>query len=73
MALKFLARLIVPPFLLMLIATCAIYLSNDELKDLIYPQQQLMLPHDRSVPVTRVIGAALAPCSGVVSRIDVRR
>lgn len=67
----FWAGLIVAPFLLMLSATGAIYLFNDELNDLIYPQLRLVQPHDRSVPVSRMIEAALVAHPGAVSRIDV--
>lgn len=67
----FWAGLIVAPFLLMLSATGAIYLFNDELNDLIYPNLRLVAPHAGSVPVSRMIEAALVAHPGAVSRVDV--
>jgi uncharacterized iron-regulated membrane protein len=66
----FWAGLIVAPFLLMLSATGATYLFNDELNDLIYPDLRLVQPHVGEVPVSRMIAAALAAHPGAVSRVD---
>lgn len=66
----FWAGLIVAPFLLILATTGAIYLFNDELNDAIYPELRFVPPHAGSVPVSRMIGAALMAHPGGVSRVD---
>nr|WP_238560188.1 PepSY domain-containing protein [Sphingomonas sp. Mn802worker] len=67
----FWAGLIVAPFLLMLSATGAIYLFNDELNDAIYPELRLVAPHTTSVPVSEMVRAALSAHPGAASRVDV--
>lgn len=66
----FWAGLIVAPFLLILSATGAIYLFNDEINDALYPRLRLVEPHAGTVPVSHMIRAALAAYPGTVSRID---
>lgn len=66
----FWAGLIVAPFLLILSATGAIYLFNDEINDAFYPELRLVAPSDRAVPVSAMIRAALAAHAGAVSRVD---
>jgi len=66
----FWAGLIVAPFLLILSATGAIYLFNDELNDMIYPELRLVAPQAGAVPVSGMIRAALAAHPGAVSRVD---
>lgn len=66
----FWAGLIVAPILLMLSATGAVYLFNDELNDLIYPELRFVPPHARDIPVSRMIEAALRAYPGGASRID---
>ncbi|UIJ44231.1 PepSY domain-containing protein [Sphingomonas cannabina] len=66
----FYAGLIVAPFLLVLAVTGTIYLFNDEINDAIYPEQRFVAAHATSVPVSRMIGAALAAHPGAATRID---
>ncbi|SFP34064.1 PepSY-associated TM helix domain-containing protein [Sphingomonas rubra] len=66
----FWAGLIVAPFLLVLATTGAIYLFNDELNDAVYPELRFVPPAARTVPVSRMIGAALTAHPGAVSRVD---
>jgi uncharacterized iron-regulated membrane protein len=66
----FWAGLLVAPILLMLSATGAIYLFNDELNDALYPQLRFVAPHRENVPLSRMIRAALHAYPGTASRID---
>jgi uncharacterized iron-regulated membrane protein len=66
----FWAGLLVAPVLLMLSLTGAIYLFNDELNDALYPELRHVIPSATSVPVSRMIGAALAAHPGTATRID---
>ncbi len=66
----FWAGLIVAPFLLILSATGAVYLFNDEIDDALYPQLRLVEPSPARVPVSAMIRAALAAHPGAVSRVD---
>ena len=66
----FFAGLVVAPFLLILSATGAIYLFNDEIDDLIYPRLRIVTPSPRVVPASAMIDAALRSHPGSASRID---
>ncbi|WP_230481567.1 PepSY-associated TM helix domain-containing protein [Sphingomonas sp. Leaf21] len=66
----FWAGLLVAPVLLMLSATGAIYLFNDELNDALYPRLRFVAPHGSTVPVSHMIDAALRTYPGSASRID---
>ncbi len=67
----FYAGLFCAPFLLILAVTGAIYLFNDELNDLIYPEQRLVALSQASVPLSAMTAAAAAAFpGGVVTRID---
>lgn len=66
----FWAGLVVAPFLLVLSATGAIYLFNDEINDALYPELRLVTPQAQAVPVSTMIRAALAAHPGAVSRVD---
>lgn len=67
----FWAGLIVVPFLLVLSATGAIYLFNDEINDALYPELRLVAPSVDRVPVSAMLRAAVTAHPGAVSRIDV--
>ena len=66
----FWAGLIVAPFLLVLSATGAIYLFNDELNDTIYPELRFVPASTARAPVSVMIRAALRAHPGAVSRVD---
>jgi uncharacterized iron-regulated membrane protein len=66
----FYAGLIVAPFLLILAVTGAIYLFNDELNLALSPGLYRVAPHERSVPPSQMVTAALAAHPGTATRID---
>ncbi|WP_343525700.1 PepSY domain-containing protein [Sphingomonas sp.] len=66
----FWAGLLVAPVLLVLSLTGAIYLFDDELNDALYPQLRVVAEPVRTVPVSRMIAAALSTYPGTASRID---
>jgi len=67
----FYAGLFAAPFLLILSITGAIYLFNDELNDLIYPELRFASSAAPSQPLSRLIGSAQARYPGsVITRID---
>ncbi|RDE07416.1 PepSY-associated TM helix domain-containing protein [Sphingomonas aracearum] len=66
----FWAGLIVAPFLLILSATGTIYLFNEEINDALSPSLRFVPARAASVPVSRMVRAALAAHPGAVSRID---
>jgi uncharacterized iron-regulated membrane protein len=60
--------------MLMLAVTGAIYLFNDEINDLMYPQQRFVSPAPQTVPLSRMVQGALAAVpGGSVTRIDTPR
>ncbi|MNH55741.1 PepSY-associated TM helix [compost metagenome] len=66
----FYAGLVTAPFMLILAVTGAIYLFNDEITDAFYPQQRFVAVAP-DLPVSRLIGAALADYpGGSATRID---
>src|SRR5690606_36117311 len=67
----FYAGLFTAPFLLILSVTGAIYLFNDELNDLIYPELRFAQSEAAARPPSRLIAAAEAAWpGGTVTRID---
>lgn len=66
----FWAGLLVAPILLMLSLTGAIYLFNDELNDVLYPELRFVPPHRETMPMSQMIQAALTAYPGSASRID---
>lgn len=67
----FYAGLFTAPFLLILSITGAIYLFNDELNDLIYPELRFAPSGDQILPAGQLVNAALhAYPDSTVTRID---
>ncbi|WP_273457087.1 PepSY-associated TM helix domain-containing protein [Nevskia ramosa] len=67
----FYAGLFAAPFLLILAITGAIYLFNDELNDLIYPELRFAASPAASLPPSRLVAAGNAAfVGGEVTRID---
>ena len=66
----FWAGLLVAPVLLVLSLTGAIYLFDDALNDAFHPRLRIVAAHGETVPVSRMIAAALAAHPGTASRID---
>lgn len=67
----FIAGLCVAPFLLILSVTGMIYLFNDELNDVIYPQLRFAAGEHPSLPTSRLAGnIALAYPDSRITRID---
>lgn len=67
----FYAGLFAAPFLLILAITGAIYLFNDELNDLIYPELRFAASEAETLPTSRMVAAGNAAfAAGEVTRVD---
>lgn len=67
----FYAGLICAPFLFVLAVTGAIYLFNDEINDLVYPQLHRVPVAESGVPLSQIVQATLAAYpGGTITRID---
>lgn len=67
----FYAGLLVAPFMLILAVTGAIYLFNDEINDVLHPQQRFVSAQAEQQPVSRIVAAALAAYpGGSATRVD---
>lgn len=67
----FYAGLVCAPFLVILAVTGAIYLFNDEINDLVYPNLRLVPASATEVPLSEIARAAAASVpGGTVTRID---
>ncbi|WP_293884253.1 PepSY domain-containing protein [Sphingomonas sp.] len=69
----FYAGLMIAPFLLILSVTGAIYLFNDEINDVIYPEQRFVASHRVDQQPSRMIEAAARAFPGTPTRIDLPR
>lgn len=67
----FYAGLVCAPFLVILAVTGAIYLFNDEINDLVYPNLRLVPASATEIPLSEIARAAAASVpGGTVTRID---
>ena len=67
----FYAGIIVAPFLLILAVTGAIYLFNDEINDVLYPELRFAAENGERVPLSRIAASAAQALPGSsVTRID---
>ncbi|MEQ1614432.1 MAG: PepSY domain-containing protein [Hyphomicrobiaceae bacterium] len=67
----FYAGVIVAPFMVILALTGAIYLFNDEINDVLHREKRIVRPVAQSIPLSRMIEAAVAQLPGAVAtRID---